>query len=245
MIIKKVVLTQKVKYPTKQDVLKDRSLLSVLPKRWQNNKIVLTAVSSLIAISVTSCNVEKGKDSNSVSHKVIVAPVFKHGIGKSSYGGVGGAYYAPISENEARNIIIQEAKSLGLKLNNKELKIDNVSTPETCIFYNGENNEKLKVRKPSSFSLDLKNDKGTIAIEYVSGDDYDSWKKETTLWSTVTINEPIVAASSLVEEGFKNAKSKTVEAVGVLYDPSEENAKELLKMQVKDFFNWLKGQGVV
>ena len=184
MEMKKVVSVRIVKLPTKFEVMKDRTLLSVLPKRWQNNRMVLAAVSTLCAISLTACT-PKVVDKTSTPiptlkpvptktptlGKLAVAPLFKHGEGYTAVGGMGGSYIKPISEVEAKIIIIDEAGKLGLNLIDEETILENVSTPETYIYAGGEDNSQYKLREPDNFSLDLVSKEGSIAIEYVSDED--------------------------------------------------------------------------
>ncbi|MFA6309235.1 MAG: hypothetical protein WC677_05780 [Clostridia bacterium] len=243
MKIEKVVKTRKVRVPTKTEVLNDCSLLRILPKRWQKNKIVIAAVTSLLAISMTSCD----------SGNIKIAPVFKHGVGSSYSGGMSGGPM-PINEDEAKKIIIKEANLLGLKLVNKEIKIDQVSVPTTSIVLESSaklwkisryDNAKFKLKKPASFNLDLESDNGTVGIEYVSMSDYYDWSVPEENASTASSSKPLKAAEVLVQDGFKNAKSDKVKAIGVFYDPSEEKSVEMLKEQVADFVKWLKGQGLI
>ncbi len=251
MKIEKVIVKRKVKFPTKSEVLNDSNLLRILPKRWQRNKVVIMAVSSLLALTMTSCEVKKAA-------VMKVAPVFKHGTGIFATGGIAGNPVHLIGEDEAKKIIIEEAKSLGLNLINGKIKMDQVAVPITSMYsvpYDPDSelsksrnsNMKFKLTKPASFSLDLRNDDGSIAIEYVSAGDYYDWSLALPeeMMSTVTVHKTLKAAQALQKDGFKKSKPCNVRAVGLFYDPCEDGAKDLIKAQVADFVKWLKGQGLI
>jgi len=258
MKLKKVEIIRAPRFPTQNAVLRDRSLLSVLPKRWQTNNVVLTAVSSLCAISLTACNVDKNSNGTSVlpspskvTDKIIVAPVFKHGSGYYEYdefalSGITTTNNKIVTESQMEDNIIAESKLLGVNLTKKAVKVDHVLTPITKLNGTLENDvKKVEFRKPGSFDLDFISDKGDIGIEYVSYSDYADWNEKKKVNNDHLVFNPYVAANMLAEKGMINAKSDTVKAVGLLYDPGKSDQEEQIKLQVRDFINWLKGQGLV
>src|SRR5450759_3640970 len=93
--------------PTREIVDENPELLRLLPKRWQTNSTVVAALTACLVM--TSC-----RNGQAASTPTKVAPVFEHGKGVGSFGCI--AVNPPIflSEDEARQVIVEEAKRAGI-----------------------------------------------------------------------------------------------------------------------------------
>ena len=193
-----------------------------------------------------------------------IAPLFLHGEGMGAFGCVMIAPPAFLSEEEALSVINAAAADYGLKFTQGDKpSFSNVLRPATDMYTTG-------VPKPPdvyiAFSPDFADEAHGVSIEYVSTSDVRGWNYGEETVSAGTY-DTVDAATQLSEalEGASPDGNSGIFKVGVLYDPcadaetdnpeeemssrsSEESAKlarEQLKAQAKDFFEWLKKQGVV
>jgi hypothetical protein len=93
-----------------------------------------------------------------------------------------------------------------------------------------------------------------LAIEFVSVEDVKGWYKEGNMMSSVEQYDTKGAAAQL-SDALDDAYSDTYVTAAVLYDPCELSetseaqsrfmSVQQLKRQAKDFFDWLKSQGII
>jgi hypothetical protein len=270
-------------YPTKKEVLDNPRILKNLPDRWKDNVYVGAAFSTLLIFTLTSCapkNVSGNSDpvdkgtitaTDSTDKKAVVAPIFEHGSGRGSFGCVSVAPPAFLSEEEAFQVVQEEAKKYGITFEKEKLVMDKAEIPETKYFYSpeviGEDNGEESEFKKSTISGELKLDgydnSKKIAFEFISSEDYEAWHKNEEMASTVQ-DYNFLSAAKVLKEGVNEKNGDT--NLGIFYDPmpslsheqiSGENdinalqiklkkmAQEDLRNQVVDFLKWLKAQGIV
>jgi hypothetical protein len=257
-----------------------RILMESIPSRWLNNGVVAGALASFIlggcsssridsvgtaqfgpVSLLASCSRPDGQHANQESVKV--APVFVHGDGSGAEGCVVVAPPVFISEEEAREIILDEFKkeSLGLAFNEeKEIAFSSRQIAISCI------SDKELDDYPEidvTIGFDGYDKKKNLAYEYVSVKDYQKFADEKNLnYCSVTEFETKKAAEIIRDEMKKKGETNGV----VFYDPitifgrdwndtthidepydwekgekmAKEEAKKLLVAQVHDFIQWLK-----
>lgn len=190
-----------------------------------------------------------------------VAPLFLHGEGTGAFGCVMIAPPAFLSEEEALSVINAAAAEYGLNFTiGGTPTFTNVVQPAIDM-YNSD------VPKPpdvyTTFSPDFTDAAHGISIEYVSTSDVRDCNYGEETVSAGSYETADVAAQ--LSEALEGAVTDSLgHSVGVLYDPcadagtekpddmsshpSEDSiqlAKEQLHAQAKDFFEWLKSQGVI
>ena len=99
------------RFPTRRIIDEHPELLKLVPKRWQTNPAVLTALAGLCVMMAGVSSIASEKSEAPGSR---IAPVFVHGDGLGCYGCI--AINPPVflSEAEAREVVIEEAKRAGI-----------------------------------------------------------------------------------------------------------------------------------
>jgi len=251
-------------YPIRPEIDARPEILRLLPRRWQANSAVVAALTACLAMS--GCGKSGAADAPSR-----VAPIFEHGDGNGAFGCI--AINPPVflSEDEARNVIVDEAKRAGISFSTDDKVLPSVEVPVTTT--NSSGSRRLRNR---ALTLDGYEAKHNIGFEYVSVTDFNDWKGLDINGSTVS-SYRIIDAAKVLREGI--AKAKPGGAYGVFYDPCVgpmdvekryeyhgsygrteaerkaeyakleamelDLAREQLRAQVKDFIKWLKAQGVI
>lgn len=190
-----------------------------------------------------------------------IAPLFLHGEGTGAFGCVMIAPPAFLSEEEALSVINAAAADYGLKFTQSDTpSFSNVLQPATKMYSTDE-------PRPTDVYITLSPDfvdaAHSVSIEYVSTADVSEWNyaEENISAGTYATADAAAQLSEALEDAAPNEYGYNV---GVLYDPcadagseepddmssrpSEESAalaREQLKAQAKDFFEWLKKQGVI
>ena len=181
-----------------------------------------------------------------------IAPLFMHGNGMGAYGCQMIAPPVFLSEDEALSVVNDVAKDYGLEFSAK------VSADFTDVLEPSVNIMQPENALPSDTYITLRPDfmdaAHGVAIEFVSVEDVKAWHRDTGVGCSVEQYDTVGAAAQL-SDALDDAYTDTISTAGVLYDPcelsekSESASREMsvdqLKKQVKDFFEWLKGQGVI
>jgi hypothetical protein len=190
-----------------------------------------------------------------------VAPLFRHGNGSGAFGCMMVAPPAFLSEDEALTAVNDTAKEYGLKFTVGDGPVfGNVLKPVTHMYGSGEKAPDTLIE----FAPDFTDAEHGISIEYVSTNDVRNWNQgEQTISAG---NYDTLDAAAQLSEALESAAPRGSYNVGVLYDPcayvepedysdrkeqeeaaakAREMSEEQLKAQAKDFFEWLKQQGVI
>ncbi len=217
-------------YPTRDYLLEHPELLRWIPKRWQHNPLVLGALGMVVPLILARPAVAAGegvKDAPAVA--VRVAPLFPHGEGRGSFGCVAMNPPVFLSEDEARQVIRDEAKKAGIEFVEDGLTIKDAEVPVTNPYDfldEREENNKAKAaqknppKKPKLQKQDLVLDgydkKRRIAFEFVSGKDFNKWEKRGSGWCSASVYD-LKATAEHLKQGLAQSKSDAV--VGVFYEP--------------------------
>ncbi|MFL0247678.1 hypothetical protein [Candidatus Clostridium stratigraminis] len=247
-------------YPTRRDALENPDILKLLPNRWKNNIYASTALSTLLMITLSACGNKETAASvkGSLEKKSLVAPVFEHGSGRGSFGCDSVAPPSFISEEEAFQVVEEEAKNYSISFENSGKEIRNVKLPVTSLYPDPQTTDRKEIISSNVGNLRLDGfDKDKkIGFEFVSQTDYRGWQKKRGMFSTVETYD-FLSAAKVLRDGINENHGDT--SVGVFYNPmispqygvilkdveAKLKAEEELKQQVKDFFEWLKAQGII
>jgi len=249
--------------PTREIVDEHPELLRLLPRRWQTNSAVVAALTACFALSSCASNAA-GKPSPKAASRI--APVFVHGSGIGAFGCEVVNPPTFLSEEEAREVIVNEAKRAGIIFEKIGKTLPKVELPVTPREF-GEKQPKRQT-KAQAIMLDGIDKKRNISFEYVSQDDLVKWQGDPNDHPTSTvISYNIAGTAKDLQAGI--AKVKPAGAYAVFYDPvvlqkmnfgpstdidatmgramsaAMDEARNELRAQVKDFIKWLKAQGVI
>lgn len=259
--------------PTREIVDEHPELLRLLPKRWQTNPAVVAALAACIAMSTCAAEAAtkpaaKAKAKPKPTPKITsrIAPIFTHGSGIGSFGCEVVNPPTFLSEAEARQVIIEEAKRAGIIFTADSKILPKVDLPTTTREW-GDKPPKRQL-KGWPVGLDGTDKKRNISFEYVSREDTVKWQGDPSDHPVSTvISYDVSGAAKDLQAGI--AKAKPVGTYAVFYDPvalqkmsfgpstdydaamgnammaAMDEARENLRAQVKDFIKWLKGQGVI
>jgi len=254
------------RFPTTAFADAHPELLRLVPRRWRHNRLVLTGLAA-------SCGLVLGARASladSPEANLRVAPIFTHGDGKASYGCM--IVNPPIflSEDEAREAILAEAKAAGLELRDEPLVLPEVRVPVTDerpahLRQARERGTPRPRTKVGELRLDATNAERRVSVEFVSYDDFRAWESGESKQPSISSDFDLIGTAGRLREGL--AVGGGDGTVGVLYDPAvlfyasredfgrtdrealmaeaKERARTELRKQVKDFVEWLKAQGVI
>ena len=290
------------KYPEKSVIIHNPAMLKAIPERWKDNISIGVALSSIIALTLTGCgssqagtngtSTENGNSSNTVSSiQAAVAPIFEHGGGRGSFGCVSVVAPSFLSEQEALQVIQEEAIKYGVTFEAVKSgegfkkgihELESVDIPETKLYFDVQNDSEVLKKygtiinstKKGNLTLDGYATDKKIGFEFVSIDDYEKWSGNQKGLSIVELYD-VKNTAKLLQKGISNKNGDS--NIGVFYDPmpldevinsASEKAKkegktiemsdyhelrvkaiemadEQLRLQVRDFLEWLKAQGVI
>ncbi|MHB0936574.1 MAG: hypothetical protein ACYC6A_09310 [Armatimonadota bacterium] len=238
------------RYPARDVLDAHPELLRLLPARWQHNALVLAALTSL-GMLLAGCRSQSGGGVSAQSdHPATVspptaashiAPIFcrafpRVGLPGGPMGFPGPAGPVDLSENDAREIIVEEAKKLGFTLqpDAKTLAEVPLVPAKGCA---------LSLVETTSLTLDGVDERIGLAYEFISRDDYPTLL--STRSDTGISRETMEMEAQALRDGLAQIKPPGIYAV--FYDPMSSGpvAREELRQQIKDFITWLKAEGVI
>jgi hypothetical protein len=260
------------KYPTRKMVLNNPEILEALPDRWKGNAYVGIAFSALLMVTISACETKNinQPNTNTQYKEAKTVPVFEHGKGRGNFGCSSVAPPSFLSEEEAFQVIQEEASKYDINFKKEALLLSKVPIPETKFYLKSETYNKdggtINSTKTGSLKLDGFDGEKKIAFEFISRDDYEEWQAKQSMRSTVE-DYDFLSTAKLLQKGLKNKNQDT--SIGIFYNPMEmlsdeqlkeirdtnnwqaaevkvkEIAEEQLRMQVRDFLEWLKAQGIM
>jgi hypothetical protein len=187
-------------------------------------------------------------------------PIFEHGTGRGSFGCVSVAPPVFLSEEEALQVIREEAEAKGVYFDDTK-SVEGNKFPATNLYYNDNND---LVTWKGVLELDGYDSSLNIGFEFVSQADVVAWAKKSAMWSSVETYDM---------KGTSERLSEVIENTAVFYDPapdyeafnrnwSKDNIDfetymnqytteqkalmlEQLREQVRDFLVWLAAEGII
>jgi hypothetical protein len=227
------------RYPTRAVLQSHPELMRVLPERWKSNPAVLAALGALLASGCCGrkgCSIKgktgptstptvaelPGPDPSSVpaNPAVKVAPIFKHGAGVVSSGGMVGTRMVFLTEDEAIRVILDEAEKAGVQFKGAPRTLPNVEVPVTSLYasFGRRRNPKSKipVARPKALTLDGTAPDKAVSFEFVSDADRAAWEDPGGQGSTVETHD-LLGTALVLRDGLTRINDPGV--FGVFYDP--------------------------
>lgn len=260
-------------YPDKKMIMKNPMLLRSVPERWKGNRYVSAALSTLLLFTVTACGRGEQAYNTPMEKIAAVAPIFEHGEGRGSFGCMSVAPPSFLSEEEAFQVICEEAGKMGIAFEKDGKELSKVELPETKYYLKGDAEQdskqdggKIDSTKTGELKLDGYDASRKIGFEFISREDYEAWSIEQGIRSSVD-DFDFLTTAEVLRAGLEGKTSDST--IGILYntmvkpdrdeinklmnngswEEAEEKlkntAKDELRNQVKDFLEWLKAQGVI
>jgi len=255
-------------YPTKDFLQAHPELLSAIPARWRNHRVVLAALGGTISLALAA---EGGR----------IAPLFAHGNGQGAYGCRAVNPPVFLTEEEGRAIVREEGRRVGLVFEDDGLVEERAAVPVTNtqdhlkIMPGFAKEMRIPERQTQRLVFDGYDAKHRVAYELVSFEDFGAWEwKGPGPASTVSVYDVKDVAerlqASLAEQRSQLGQKDNGAWVGVFYTPTSDPGKvapprnsdwkdwenrraaaarpvseKELRKQVRDFIGWLKAQGVI
>lgn len=254
-------------YPIRSILDKHPELLKLVPRRWRGNPTVIAA---LTALCLMTLNHRASADKPSDKPPCRVAPIFQHGDGRGAFGCEMVAPPTFLSEAEARQVIVEEAKRMGIFFEPETRTLKGVTPPIFDEYGRLLAADEAEPRQPAPrIKPDGADRRRKVSYIFVSESDLLTWQRDTGSKEPVKYSYNLKQAAQLL--GERVCLSQPQEFVGVLYDPvawapfprglsgqaewqtarqehevkSRQLSLDQLRAQVRDFIKWLKAQGVI
>ena len=212
-------------YPTHVYLRDHPELLRWVPQRGKSNRLVLSVLGMVLPLLIAR-QAAAGEAGDPPAAPLRVAPLFIHGDGRGSFGCV--AVNPPVffSEDEARQVVQDEARKAGIVFDPNGLTLKNVSLPVTDPFdfldekergQRKDGGKNQSTTKTGDLVLDGVDRTRNVAYEFVSKEDFAAWERQDqSVWCSVSSYDLKTTASKLAG-GLTNATGKTV--VALFYEP--------------------------
>lgn len=214
------------RYPTRVEILARPELLQAIPERWRARPAVvavLAAIASVSCCDLGSSDWFSGSPSSSGgplgpkrSALAKVAPIFEHGKGVASTGGVAATRIVFLTEDEAVRIVLDEAARAGITFSPKSKTLEDVVLPITTLDPDPGVLRSPKMRRRASLELDATDASHDVSFEYVSEEDRKAWDLGAGNPSTLDRYD-LIGVARVVREGIDEAAPAG--NYGVFYDP--------------------------
>ncbi|WP_195984031.1 hypothetical protein [Clostridium sp. D33t1_170424_F3] len=229
----------KPEYPVKEEVLHSPDLLKALPKRWHAKPVICILLAFTAASGLCACS--------EIQRPNTAAPIFAHGDGRGAYGCVSVAAPVFLSEEEAAQVIREEALLQGVDFSGTKSIYGEF--PATSLYSFLEEESDPGTWK-GTLELDGYDEALGIGFEYVSKQDVIDWLKD---------DKALASVESYDIKGTAERLADAVDNIAVFYDPTaaedfdgslsrtelKKQIKEQLREQVRDFLSWLAGEGLI
>ena len=261
--VRKVRRQRRPGYPTRPEVARYPELLRRhVPLAWKKSAQVTAALSIMMATAYAQDAPTKAKTKH-------VAPIFEHGGGFYAYGGPPTSPPTYLSEEEACKVISEELQKAGIsgvarnvEFKDIPIKYDEKAIkkqkPFECDTADDDNMPGMVRKRPERFALkgnaplkmDLVDEKKGIAVEFISFDDAQAMGGRMRVQEGFGITNDLFGTAEALREKMVSTDKAPVMYYGIFYDPSEwinpaSGTFDLLRAQVRDFIEWLKGQGAI
>ncbi len=274
---------KKPKYPTKEKVSENPDILYRVPDRWKGSPALYAALLLVVSGGLYACSgqgdgsetnslVIPGDPASAVRESVLPSaleptalppasefkvPVFEHGSGRGSYGCVSVAPPVFLSEEEALQVIREEAEAQGIDFSGTKTL---AGTFPAANLYGDKTLEDATWK--GELELDGYDEALGFGFEFVSRQDLIDWQVQGNIASSVesydlkTTAERLAAVAENTavfydpsqnwEEFDRNASQNDFEAYVQKFSEEQKTKMiENLREQVRDFLAWLAAEGVI
>ena len=241
-------------YPVKERALAHPELLASTPSRWKGSPLLCAALA--LTVGMGGCAGKGGQ-----------ARFFTGGAGTViGEGDWVGMIQPPafLSEQEAGQIIREEAEARGVCFGDHGTKVMTGEFPIPAVAFAGNYGDTLKTWQ-GQLQLDGYDEQKNVAFEYISKEDIDQWARQAAGGNSCVEMYRFHQTASRLTESMKDQLRGRQEHVGVFYDPGTTNVgpyggtrdeeayqqtqkeykTEQLRLQVRDFLDWLAAEGII
>ena len=250
------------RYPTREYLFAHPELLAIVPERWRRNRFVLKVLGAaaclVLSIQNEACAQQKGRAASAAR----IAPLFPHGEGRGSFGCLATNPPVFLSEDEARQVIQDEAKKSGIEFVADAFTVAKVTVPLTDPYWCPP-----QVKRPGpavqrrDVVLDGFDREHQVGYEFVSRQDFTAWERKDPACRSTVASYDMKGIAEALRAGLEAAAPEP--RIGVFYESGampaasrehsweqrREEGRRLganeLREQVRDFIRWLKAQGVI
>jgi hypothetical protein len=228
------------RYPTRAVLDDHPELLMIAPARWQSSPAITAFLTA--GLLLFAAGYSRSQDNEPVIMGTVASPSLDPTLQK-----------VYLDEDEARKIIVEEAKRFGVDLKPTEQVLEltvlhrdyQTNIDQKSPRVNGNKNKAPKT-VTLKIQLDGQDEKRKIFFEYISKQDMDQWFSESPEWNAATYRKDTKDIAIKLKDAVIKKKPKT--NCAMFYDPvtySTVESKEKLKQQVKIYIDWLKAQGII
>ncbi len=241
-------------YPTKKQTLAHPELLASIPSRWKGSPALCAALA--LTVGLGGCAGKGGQ-----------ARFFTGGdgtvIGEGDWVGM---IQPPafLSEQEAGQIIREEAEARGVCFGAQGTKVMTGEFPLPAVAFAENYGDTLKTWQ-GQLMLDGYDGQKNVAFEYISREDIDQWARQAADDHSCVEMYRFHQTAYRLSECMRNQMHDKQEHIGVFYDPGTTNIgpyggtrdeaayqqaqKEYkiqqLRLQMRDFLDWLAAEGII
>jgi len=241
------------RYPARDILDEHPELLRVLPNRWRRSAIVGAALAATCGIVAAGWQAARVEAAGEPATKI--APIFQHGNGQGSFGCVAAAPPVFLSEDEARHVIVEEAKTAGITFAPDAQRLD-LDLPITRMYNFGDDAKTAPKTRRGTLVLDGVDANRHIAFEYVSTADFYTWRETNENRMSTAWEIDLIGPARLLRDSL--AKAEPGGVYGVFYDPAAANRYDITDGKAAAFseltlaplpffknFDGGRGQGIV
>ncbi len=248
------------KYPVKERALAHPELLASTPSRWKGSPALCAALALTVSVGLGGCAKQPGGRVRLFARGDGIVRVY---VGEGWVGMIQPPAF--LSEQEAGQIIREEAEARGIRFGAEgtktlsgyfpmtEFQLDSPGIPE------GETWQ-------GDLALDGYDAEKGVGFEYISKTDIEQWSKTNVRADDRTSSiYDFSNAGLLLSRSIREQMDEDWGRIGILYDPgtvyvktdgaalSEEEYQRIqrefkigqLRLQVRDFLDWLAVQGII
>ena len=242
-------------YPMKEQVLAHPEMLEPVPARWKGIPALCAALALTVSAGLCGC---------AQSDR---ARFFARGDGEViGAGDWAGMIQVPafLSEQEAARIVREEAQAWGLHLEGEGEMVITGDFPLPAVAYTADYGDTRKTWQ-GQLQLDGYDEKKKVAFEYVSKEDIDQWAQQAVDGNARVEMYRFYQTAYRLTESMQAQLRDSGAYMGVFYDPGttriaqnddtwdekayqqaqKEYKIEQLRLQVRDFLDWLAAEGII
>jgi len=206
-------------YPEKSIVNENPELLRIIPRRWEGKQYLGMVMSALLVLTLSACEGKKEPEFQQLEGKIVA----KMGI----------------TEEQAFNIIQEEAKKAGINFKKNSFKLDGIKMP----VHDNKNNIDIESENEQTIKLDGYDSSKKIGFEYVTKDDIYEWGKGI---KTSDSSESAYLSDTNTSDFLnKSIKGKDYGISVRFFQERLSGEEEGLKRQVQEYISWLHSQGII
>jgi len=262
------------RYPTRLEVLADAMLLArCQPPGWLASGEIAAVAGLLLTAGAGGCSDPSNSGTapgDSRSRAAIVAPILSRGNEfRSVVMGDLASPFCRLPEDEAIQLIREELNAAGLNMSNRNVLVEGVSVPDRENVFYVDWITRRQAYRPEPVAgtghplqADLEDPDRRVRIVYtgesqhdVRGGVWDSDYQDTAQFVSQQVERfgrgfyfgafYSPQDADAYTEMQKSGRLTNQASPGKPEDALQAESKRLLRQQVKDFVEWLKGQGVI